>query len=121
MKILKIMREYDSASAIVSDNGRIERRIFPSRMSDEEIKHAIMGVEYTEPEKAEKPEKKEIEPEPEKVAPKKVYEEIADKRTAKAQMLKVLKEHGVDTAGLLTFTAVEEVYNKHFNSGDEQK
>lgn len=119
MKILKIMREYDSASAIIADNGRIERRIFPSKMSDDEIKHAVMGIEYTEPEKEEKPEKKESEPEPEKVAPKKVCEEISDKRTAKAQMLKVLKENGIDTAGLLTFSAVEEVYNKHFKEGNK--
>ncbi|MBQ7404222.1 MAG: hypothetical protein IJW05_12390 [Lentisphaeria bacterium] len=118
MKILKIMREYDSVSAIISDDGRIERRIFPSKMTDEEIKCAVMGIEYTgvKKEKAPKDEVKD-ESEPVNVAPKKLHEEISDKRTAKAQMLKVLKEHGIDTAGLLTFTAVEEVYHKHFKDG----
>ena len=45
------------------------------------------------------------------------HSEQMGKRGQKKEMLKVLKEHGIDTAGLLTFTAVEEVYNKHFKEG----
>lgn len=121
MKILKIMREYDSASAIISDNGRIERRIFPSKMTDEEIKCAVMGVEYKPDPIPETPVNVSPEDGKEKIKPKKVCEDISDKRTAKAQMLKVLKEHGIDTAGLLTFSAVQEVYDKNFktNGGDK--
>lgn len=50
------------------------------------------------------------------------YSKHADqmnRRNRRKEMLKVLKEHGVDTTGLLTFTAVEEVYNKHFKDGEK--
>lgn len=114
MKILKSIRDADSVSVIIQANGKFERRIFPAKMTDKEIEYAIKGIEYKEPDpKAEPaPEMKKEEPKPE--PPKKVHEEIADKRTAKARMLKTLKEMGVDTAGLLTFSAVEEVYNRNF-------
>lgn len=119
MKILKMMREFDSVSVVISGENGIERRVFPSTMTNKEIECSLLGVEYNPDPIPETPVNVSPEDGKEKIKPKKVYEEISDKRTAKAQMLKVLKEHGIDTAGLLTFTAVEEVYNKHFKDGDK--
>lgn len=119
MKILKMLREYDSVSVIVENCGCIERRVFPSKMTNKEIEAVLLGKEYTPEEKPETPVDVAPGNEKEDIKPKKVCEDISDKRTAKARMLKMLKEHGIDTAGLLTFSAVEEVYNKHFKEGDK--
>ena len=115
MKIHRIYRNESGVVVLYTEDDTIQKKKFPAKMTNDEIRCSLLGIEY-KPEPVPEVPKKTDEPK-KTVAPKKLHEEISDKRTAKAQMLKVLKEHGVDTTGLLTFTAVEEVYNKHFKDG----
>ena len=117
MKIHRIYRNESGVVVLYTEDDTIKKKNFSAKMTNDEIRCSLIGIEYN-PDPV--PEAPKITDEPMKtVAPKKLHEEISDKRTAKARMLKLLKEHGIDTAGLLTFSAVEEVYNKHFKEGSK--
>lgn len=119
MKIHRIYRNESGVVVLFTEDNTIKKKNFPAKMTNDEIRCSLLGIEYKPEPVPEVPVNVSPEDGKEKIKPKKVCEDISDKRTAKANMLKVLKEHGVDTAGLLTFTAVEEVYNKHFKDGDK--
>ena len=119
MKIHRIYRNESGVVVLYTEDDTIQKKKFPAKMTNDEIRCSLLGVEYKPDPIPEIPVQTVPEAEKEIIKPKKVCEDITDKRTAKARMLKVLKEHGIDTAGLLTFSAVEEVYNKHFKEGSK--
>lgn len=113
MKILKIIRDWDKVEVILQDKNVFTKRIFPVKMTDIEIMERIAGKEVKEePAPAPVNTVGEVKEEVKKEPPKKAVEVAEDKRTLKAKYLRELKEKGVNTAGLITFSDVEKVYKK---------
>lgn len=111
MKILKIIRDWDKVEVITQDKNVFTKRIFPVKMTDIEIMERIAGKEVKEePAPASVNTVEEVKEEPQKEPPKKAVEVAEDKRTLKAKYLRFLKEKGVDTAGLLTYSDAEKAY-----------
>lgn len=112
VKINRIIRNGTFAIALYTEAGEVKKKEFPLSVSNEKILSFLSGKK-TIPEAEKVTAEKEPVPEAgKKEMPQKVAEQIEDKRTLKAKYLRELKEKGVSTAGLITFTDVEEAYKK---------
>lgn len=107
IEINRIIRDGSFAIALYTENGEVKKKSFPLSENNENIRRILNG-ESPQSEQ-EKTIKEKEDPQP------KTTEPIEDKRTLKAKYLRELKEKGIDTVGLITFSDVEKVYKKAFS------